>query len=407
MPSFDSGSSTGTHRSSPYQTSIVGPREIEHPPAPRRPARRCSRPRARSTQAPRRRPGRRTRRERRRPPGALRARGHDTEMERDTVAVYEARAEEWRDRRRPRFLDQVRALAAATPPGAVSVDLGCGAGLHLAELRRPVVALDAAHAMVRLAREAAPDAWPVQADLEALPFRAPGARRGLGAGQLPPHPERAAAGCPRRPPPGAGRRRAGPPPAARGHTSGVLADDDFPGRWFSAWTVDDLADVLRGRGVHGRLVRDRRRRRVLARGPGHARPDAARHRRARHAPARVRPEPVGVLGRRRHRLRPARATASGPRRWRPGIVTATATRATRSSRHGVGMTDLVKRATPRADELTRDEYRAGLARVERHGARGCSRARCASSAWPAGAPRSTGRPSPACSPTASAVGPPT
>ncbi len=33
--------------------------------------------------------------------------------------------------------------------------------------------------------------------------------------------------------------------------------------------------------------------------------------------------------------------------------------------HGIGMTDLVKRATPRADELTRDEYRAGLARVER------------------------------------------
>jgi len=29
------------------------------------------------------------------------------------------------------------------------------------------------------------------------------------------------------------------------------------------------------------------------------------------------------------------------------------------------MTDLVKRASPRADELTRDEYRAGLARVER------------------------------------------
>jgi TDG/mug DNA glycosylase family protein len=29
------------------------------------------------------------------------------------------------------------------------------------------------------------------------------------------------------------------------------------------------------------------------------------------------------------------------------------------------MTDLVKRATPRADELTRDEYRDGFARVER------------------------------------------
>jgi len=33
--------------------------------------------------------------------------------------------------------------------------------------------------------------------------------------------------------------------------------------------------------------------------------------------------------------------------------------------HGVGMTDLVKRATPRADALTPDEYRDGLARVAR------------------------------------------
>jgi TDG/mug DNA glycosylase family protein len=33
--------------------------------------------------------------------------------------------------------------------------------------------------------------------------------------------------------------------------------------------------------------------------------------------------------------------------------------------HGVGMTDLVKRATPRADALTRDEYRTGVARLDR------------------------------------------
>jgi TDG/mug DNA glycosylase family protein len=33
--------------------------------------------------------------------------------------------------------------------------------------------------------------------------------------------------------------------------------------------------------------------------------------------------------------------------------------------HGVGMTDLVKRATVRADELSAAEYRAGFARVER------------------------------------------
>jgi double-stranded uracil-DNA glycosylase len=33
--------------------------------------------------------------------------------------------------------------------------------------------------------------------------------------------------------------------------------------------------------------------------------------------------------------------------------------------HGLGMTDLVKRATPRADALTADEYRAGVERLER------------------------------------------
>jgi TDG/mug DNA glycosylase family protein len=31
----------------------------------------------------------------------------------------------------------------------------------------------------------------------------------------------------------------------------------------------------------------------------------------------------------------------------------------------MGMTDLVKRATPRADALTRDEYRDGVARLDR------------------------------------------
>jgi TDG/mug DNA glycosylase family protein len=33
--------------------------------------------------------------------------------------------------------------------------------------------------------------------------------------------------------------------------------------------------------------------------------------------------------------------------------------------HGIGMTDLVKRATPRAAELTREEYRTGVERVDR------------------------------------------
>jgi TDG/mug DNA glycosylase family protein len=59
----------------------------------------------------------------------------------------------------------------------------------------------------------------------------------------------------------------------------------------------------------------------------------------------------------------------GNRFWNAALAAGIVTRA-RDTRHalvahGIGMTDLVKRATPRADELTRDEYRAGLARVER------------------------------------------
>src|SRR6185436_1988680 len=109
--------------------------------------------------------------------------GDDTGMEEQTIAVYEARAEEWRDRRGARFLDRVERLTRAMPVAgaagiAITADLGCGAGLHLAHLPRPAVALDAAGAMVALAREAAPDVPGVRADLEALPFR----RGALGAG---------------------------------------------------------------------------------------------------------------------------------------------------------------------------------------------------------------------------------
>ena len=98
-------------------------------------------------------------------------------VDRDTVVVYETRAAEWRDRRPARFVERARALADAIAPGGVRLDLGCGAGLHLRSLGRPVVALDAAFAMLELARELAPDVWCVQADLEALPFR----RGGLAA----------------------------------------------------------------------------------------------------------------------------------------------------------------------------------------------------------------------------------
>jgi double-stranded uracil-DNA glycosylase len=48
-----------------------------------------------------------------------------------------------------------------------------------------------------------------------------------------------------------------------------------------------------------------------------------------------------------------------------GLVTADRDPRHALSEHGIGMTDLVKRATPRAAELTNDEYRDGLDRLDR------------------------------------------
>ncbi len=48
-----------------------------------------------------------------------------------------------------------------------------------------------------------------------------------------------------------------------------------------------------------------------------------------------------------------------------GLVTRDRDPAHALAEHGIGMTDLVARATPRAAELTTEEYRAGLARLER------------------------------------------
>ncbi len=56
-------------------------------------------------------------------------------------------------------------------PGLPIADLGCGPGSYFADLRRPLIGLDGAAAMLDLARRAAPDALLVQADLAALPFR--------------------------------------------------------------------------------------------------------------------------------------------------------------------------------------------------------------------------------------------
>jgi TDG/mug DNA glycosylase family protein len=280
-------------------------------------------------------------------------------VEQDTVRVYEERAREWRAARPPTRIEEARALRPATA-GAVTVDLGCGPGSYLPELARPTVALDAAAAMLELARDTSPDAWPVQADLEALPFR----RGALGAAWA-----RASYLHV--------RTTALPAALAELHdaltvgapvslsvlardVSGAWPDDDFPGRWFAGWRADALRDVVVGAGFEVHALDEDGDWLVV-----HAT-------RARTLPDTVGPDlRLLVCG-----LNPSVYSADvgvgfarpGNRFW-PAALAAGLVTVPRDSRAalavGIGMTDLVKRATPRADELTRDEYRAGLARVER------------------------------------------
>lgn len=276
--------------------------------------------------------------------------------------VYETRAAEWAARRPAKRRDAARAFAATVGSGDVRVDVGCGAGAYLADIGAPAVAFDAAYAMVELAREAAPGAWPVQGDLEALPFRAgslggawarasylhvPCDRLPLALGQL--H-----------------QSLTLDAPVAitvkRGASAwGALAQDDFEGRRFGHWEPGHLVDVVAGAGFE------------IDATDADADWIAVRGRRGRLLPDTV---AAGmrllVCG-----LNPSVYTADagvgyarpGNRFWpaalASGLVTVDRDPLAALSDHGVGMTNLVLRATPRADELSAAEYREGVTRVER------------------------------------------
>jgi len=150
----------------------------------------------------------------------------------------------------------------------------------------------------------------------------------------------------------------------RGSEEGPLPDDDFPGRFFAGWEVEALRDVVEGAGfdVEGGEVE------VVA-------PDelVVRATRARTLPDFVGPDMrVLVCG-----LNPSEFAADrgvgfarpGNRFW-PAALAAGLVSRDRDPRHaletdGVGMTDLVKRASARADGLRPEEYRAGVARLDR------------------------------------------
>ncbi len=287
-------------------------------------------------------------------------------MDRSTVAIYETRGETWASRRSPERRDEAKAFADRVAAGAVRADLGCGAGRYAAELGAPVVALDAARTMLGLCRTSSPGALLVQADLEALPLRraslgggwasmsylhVPSTRLPLALADL--H-HSLAVGAPIE------LRLIGG--AHEGHD---LPGDDIGGRYFASWEPERLADVATGAGFAVTEVEDR------VEGKG-------RRLVLRAVRARTLADTVGpgmrllVCG-----LNPSVLAADagvgfarpGNRFW-PAARAAGAASRPRDPQHalrhhGMGMTDIVKRATVAAAELDVDEYVAGIARVRR------------------------------------------
>jgi TDG/mug DNA glycosylase family protein len=277
-------------------------------------------------------------------------------MDRRTIEVYDRQATTYETNRPPRFTDRATALAGSTT-GPV-LDAGCGNGAYLGSLGERVVGLDASPSMLALAVSRGRPL--VRADLGRLPFR-PGS---LGAawarnsylhvahGDLP----LALAELHRALPVGARVACS----VLSGPDDVVESDDDLPGRRFWRWSDQSLTDAFVGAGFDDVSLSGEQPRFV----------DAVR--------ARTLPDTVVtamrvlVCG-----LNPSLHAADAGvgfvtpsnRFWRAateaGLLTVARDPWHAVRAHGVGMTDLVKRATRRADELTRDEYRAGVERVER------------------------------------------
>lgn len=285
-------------------------------------------------------------------------------MDRRTVDVYERSAEAYAAARTTRSSPRARALRASLPPAGLCLDLGCGPGHHLRFLGRPTVAADAARAMLDQAAKRARGAHLVQCDLEQLPFR----RQSL-AGVW-------ASKCHQHVP----AERLPMALAELHHATAVggrleltmfqgdgtmISDDDFPGRSFTLWQPGDVIDLLVGAGFTVDRVRT----------PG----NAGTH---RIEVAATRARTLADLVSAGMRLlccglNPSLYAADtgvgyarpGNRFW-PALSLAGLTTADRDPRHllrhdAIGMTDLVKRATPGADALAAEEYRAGVSRIER------------------------------------------
>ncbi len=284
-------------------------------------------------------------------------------VDRVTVDTYEREAKAFAAARDPgRGVARARTFAERLRPGAVRVDLGCGPGFHTGALGDPVVVLDVARAMLDLACERAPSALAVQADLEHLPLRG-GALGGVWAARSYVH-------VPAEDVPMAWHdlHRS----MAEGAEAEIVVfdgdrscepipDSDLPARRFSGQPVGRWVDLAVGAGFQ-----------VMAH--EHERHEITLRLRALRSLA----DTVGpgmrllVCG-----LNPSLHAAdagvgfvTGNNRFWPAALAAGLVSIDRDPVHAlrahrVGMTDLVKRATPRASELSAAEYRTGLERLDR------------------------------------------
>lgn len=290
-------------------------------------------------------------------------------MDERTVEAYEQGAGAYATKRRAYHPDRAEAFAARVPEGAWRLDLGSGPGHYLPHLGRPAVALDPAHAMVVEAVARHDGAAGVVAEAGALPFRRGGvgavwaskSLQHLPAGQLP----MALAEVHRVLPVGGLFDMT----LFGGTGQEVSDDDDFPGRLFTFWEPEVLERLLVGAGFDVLAVEGPK-----DRGDWHD--DHPRlsltGRRARTLPDTVAPGMRLLVSGLNPSVYAADAGVGfarpGNRFWAAALAAGLATvdRDPRAALrdHGMGMTDIVKRATPRADELTADEYRAGLDRLE-------------------------------------------
>ncbi len=286
-------------------------------------------------------------------------------MQRDTVAIYEDRGLRWAaSHARAGRKEDAERFAAQVGDGVLRLDIGCGAGRYAPYLGEPLVGLDASPVMLRECRLHAPSALYVQGDVEALPF----ATRSLGGGwscMTHLHVPRVrlplalwdlqrvlAVGAP-----------FDIQVLAGDYEGSDLPDDDVGGRFFAGWQPESLADVVTGAGfevepgsvsISGDEVRLRATRaRTLADtvGQGMGLLVCGLNPSVYSADAGV---PFARPG---NRFWPAAVGAGLVERDRDPVGALTTS--------GIGLTDLVKRATRTAAELDTGEYRDGLSRVDR------------------------------------------